>query len=90
MVYSSLAGIFMGCYFLAWVGAPLFIFILIIYALVQHVVDHIRGASIDYLCIVSTPVFIISLAMMAPALSFGFLSEFHLLPLFLGIIVFFF
>ena len=36
------------------------------------------------------PVFIISLAMIAPALSFGFLSEFHLLSLFLGIIVFFF
>ena len=90
MVYSSLAGIFMGCYFLAWVGAPLFIFILILYALVQHVVDHVRGASTDYLCIVSTPVFIISLAMIAPALSFGFLSEFHLLSLFLGIIVFFF
>ena len=86
--YSFLAGFFIGCYFLSWVGAPLFIFILIIYALVQHVADHLRGKETDYLCIVSMPVFIIPLAMIAPALSFGFLSEFHVLSLFLGILVF--
>ena len=86
--YSFLAGFFIGCYFLSWVGAPLFIFILIIYALVQHVADHLRGKETDYLCIVSMPVFIIPLAMIAPALSFGFLSEFHALSLLLGIIVF--
>ena len=86
--YSSLTGFFIGCYFLSWVGAPLFIFILIIYALVQHVTDHLRGKETDYLCTVSMPVFIIPLAMIAPALSFGFLSEFHVLSLFLGILVF--
>nr|QNO55094.1 dolichyl-phosphooligosaccharide-protein glycotransferase 3 [Methanosarcinales archaeon ANME-1 ERB7] len=88
LIYSFLAGFFIGSYFLSWVGAPLFIFILILYALVQHVADHLRGASTDYLCIVSMPVFIIPLAMIAPALSFGFLSEFHALSLLLGIIVF--
>ena len=88
MIYSFLTGIFIGFYFLAWVGAPLFIFILIIYALVQHIADHLRGKDTDYLCIVSMPVFIIPLAIIAPALSFGFLSEFLVLSLFLGIIVF--
>ena len=88
LIYSFLAGIFIGLYFLAWVGAPLFIFILIIYALVQHIADHLRGKDTDYLCIVSMPVFIIPLAMIAPALSFGFLSEFHVISLLLGTIVF--
>ena len=89
--YSSLAGISIGSYFLAWVGAPLFIFILLIYALVQHIVDHLRGKDTDYLCIVSMPVFIIPLAMIAPVhYSYGFLSEFHIISLFLGIFIFLF
>jgi oligosaccharyl transferase (archaeosortase A-associated) len=89
--YSSLAGISIGSYFLAWVGAPLFIFILLIYALVQHIADHLRGKDTDYLCIVSMPAFIIPLAMIAPVhYSYGFLSEFHIISLFLGIIVFLF
>jgi len=90
MTYSFLAGIFMGCYFLAWVGAPLLIFILLIYALVQHVTDHLRGKKTDYLCIVSMPVFIIPLIMIAPTLSFVHHSEFHVISLLLGIIVFLF
>ncbi|MCW3142182.1 MAG: oligosaccharyl transferase, archaeosortase A system-associated, partial [Methanophagales archaeon] len=90
MIYSSFAGLFMGSYFLAWVGAPLFIFILIIYALAQHIADHLRGKETDYLCIVSMPVFIIPLALIAPALSFGFLSKIHIISLLLGIIAFFF
>jgi len=90
VIYSSLAGISFGSYFLAWRGAPLFIFILLIYALVQHVADHLRGKDTDYLCIVSMPVFIIPLAMIAPTLSFLFLPEFHVISLLLGIIVFLF
>ncbi|MCW3133600.1 MAG: oligosaccharyl transferase, archaeosortase A system-associated, partial [Methanophagales archaeon] len=94
MIYSFLAGIFMGCYFLAWVGAPLLVFILLIYALVQHVTDHLRGKKTDYLCIVSMPIFFTPLAMIAPVvapvLRLSPLSEFHVLSLLLGILVFLF
>ncbi len=90
IIYSFLAGISIGSYFLAWVGAPLFIFILLIYALVQHVADHLRGKETDYLCIVSMPVFIIPLAMITPVLSYVHRSEFHVISLLLGIIVFLF
>ncbi|MBE9592865.1 MAG: oligosaccharyl transferase, archaeosortase A system-associated, partial [Proteobacteria bacterium] len=94
IIYSFLAGIFFGCYFLAWVGAPLFILIFLIYALVQHVVDHLRGKKTDYLCIVSMPFFIIPLIMIAPVvtpvLRRSPLSEFHVFSLLLGIIVFLF
>lgn len=87
IVYSIISGVFLGSYFLAWLGAPLFILILCTYALVQHVVDHIREKETDYLCIVCVPIFIVSLAMVAPALSSGFLSEIHKWSLILAIFV---
>ena len=88
MLYSISCGIFLGCYFLSWVGAPLFIFILLIYAVVQYVVDHLRGESTDYLCIVIVPVFLVSLAMILPVLHPSAFAEFQALSLFLGIAVF--
>jgi len=87
IVYSILAGVFLGSYFLAWFGAPLFIMILSTYVVVQHVADHLRAKGTDYLCIIFVPVFIVSLAMIAPALSFGFLSEIHKWSLLLAIFV---
>lgn len=87
-VYSSLSGFFIGLYFLAWLGAPLIIFILIIYALVLYITDHLRGASTDYLCILSLPAFIIPLVMIIPVLSYGFMLKFSCITLLLGIIVF--
>jgi dolichyl-diphosphooligosaccharide--protein glycosyltransferase len=88
--YSLLAGIFFGCYFLAWGGAPLFIFILIIYMLVQHITDNLKGKKTEYLCIVNIPLFIIPLAMIAPmiapVLSYRALSVL-IISLLLGIVV---
>jgi oligosaccharyl transferase (archaeosortase A-associated) len=55
--------------------------------LVQHVADHLRGKDVGYICIVCVPVFSIAVAMIVPALSFGFLSEFHAISLFIGIFV---
>ena len=88
MIYSCLAGIFLGTYYLSWAGAPFFIFILLIYAVVQYTVDHLRGASTDYLCIVVVPIFLISIAMILPILCLGTIVEFHVISLFLGIVVF--
>ncbi|MCX6005984.1 MAG: oligosaccharyl transferase, archaeosortase A system-associated [Chloroflexi bacterium] len=49
LIYSILAGICLGIYFLTWVGALLFVLLLFIYFLVQFTVDHILGKSVDYL-----------------------------------------
>lgn len=87
-VYSSLAGFSIGLYFLTWMGAPLIVFILLVYALVQYTIDHLRDTSTDYLCILSMPVFIIPLVMIAPALTHGFLQTFHPISLLMGITVF--
>jgi len=88
LIYSFFAGIFLGSYYLSWRGAPLFIFILLIYAVVQYIIDHVRGKSTDYLCIVFVPAFLISLAMIAPVYHAGSFIEFQAISLFLAIAVF--
>ena len=62
-IYSLLAGFFLGLYIFTWSGALLFVFILFIYFVVQFVIDHLRGKSTDYLGIVGTIFFLISLIM---------------------------
>ncbi|MCW7073843.1 MAG: oligosaccharyl transferase, archaeosortase A system-associated [Methanophagales archaeon] len=86
LTYSSLAGICFGCYLLAWVGAPLFVLILLVYIMIQYIIDHLRGEDSDPLFIISMPVFVIPAAMIAiPVFSYGFLSPFHVIILILGI-----
>nr|QNO54870.1 hypothetical protein GHJHFCIO_00020 [Methanosarcinales archaeon ANME-1 ERB7] len=88
MLYSFLGGLFLGSYYLAWMGASLFIFVLIIYAVVQYVLDHVRGVSTDYLCIIAIPVFLISLLMIAPVPYIGSLTGIPFISLLLAIAVF--
>nr|CAI64284.1 oligosaccharyl transferase, putative [uncultured archaeon]CBH36666.1 conserved hypothetical protein, oligosaccharyl transferase STT3 subunit family [uncultured archaeon] len=88
MIYSFFGGIFLGSYYLAWMGASLFIFVLIIYAVVQYVLDHVRGVSTDYLCIIAVPVFLIPLLMIAPVPYIGSLTGISFISLLLGIAVF--
>jgi len=66
LVYSLLAGLFLGIYFLTWPGALLFAFIISVYFIVQFIIDHLRGRSTDYLCFVGTIIFIIALLMLLP------------------------
>jgi dolichyl-diphosphooligosaccharide--protein glycosyltransferase len=67
LVYSLLAGIALGLYLLTWAGGGLFIFIIFVFAVVQYVMDHIRGRSTDYIGIVGVISFIIALVMMSLA-----------------------
>jgi oligosaccharyl transferase (archaeosortase A-associated) len=66
LVYSMLAGIFLGIYFLTWAGALLFVFVAFSYFVIQFIIDHLNGRSTEYLCFVSTIVFIIPLLMILP------------------------
>lgn len=88
LIYSFFGGLFLGSYYLAWMGASLFIFVLIIFAVVQYVLDHVRGVSTDYLCIIAVPVFIISLVMIAPVPYIGSLTGISFISLLLGIAIF--
>jgi dolichyl-diphosphooligosaccharide--protein glycosyltransferase len=66
LVYSLLAGIALGCYLLTWVGGGLVVLIIFIFFLIQYILDHVRGRSTDYLCIVGVLATIITLVMIVP------------------------
>ena len=65
-IYSILAGIFLGIYFLTWSGALLFVFIIFVYLVIQFIIDHLKGRSTEYLCFVSTIVFIVTFLISLP------------------------
>jgi len=69
LVYTLLAGVFLGIYLLSWRGGLLFIFIIFAYLVIQFIVDHLRHKSSDYLCIVGTPLFLIAFLMLLSVLS---------------------
>jgi len=66
LVYSVLAGIVLGCYLLSWTGGSFFVFIIFVFFVLQYVIDHVRGRSTDYLCVVGMPMLIIALIMVSP------------------------
>jgi oligosaccharyl transferase (archaeosortase A-associated) len=63
VIYSALAGLFLGLYLLSWQGALLFVFIFTLYLVMQFVIDHIRRRSVDYLGIVGFITILIALIM---------------------------
>jgi oligosaccharyl transferase (archaeosortase A-associated) len=68
LVYTLLAGVFLGIYLLTWSGGLLLIFIIFAYLVIQFIVDHLRHKSSDYLCIIGTPLFLIAFLMLLPIL----------------------
>lgn len=66
LLYSFLAGIFLGIYFLTWAGALLFVFIISVYLVIQFIIDHLRRRSTHYLGFVGAISFIVALAMFLP------------------------
>jgi len=64
LVYTLLAGVFLGIYLLCWWGGLMFVFIIFVYLVIQSVVDHLGHKSSDYLCIVSTSLFLIAFLML--------------------------
>ena len=66
LVYSLLAGLFLGIYLLSWLGALLFVFIIFVYFVIQFIVDHLRGEATDYLCVIGVITFLVALLMFVP------------------------
>jgi oligosaccharyl transferase (archaeosortase A-associated) len=66
LIYSLIAGIFLGIYFITWAGALMFVFIIFVYLVVQFIFDHLKSRSTEYLCFVSTITFIVTLLMFLP------------------------
>ncbi len=65
LLLSVVAGLALGCYMISWLGASVFIFILFIFLVVQSVVDHLRGRSVDYLCFTGSVTALVALPIVA-------------------------
>ncbi|MBA7504904.1 hypothetical protein ES706_03566 [subsurface metagenome] len=66
LIYSLLAGIFLGIYLLTWAAGIMLVFIIFVYLGIQFIIDHLRGKSTDYLCIIGVLTFAIALIMSVP------------------------
>jgi len=86
LVYTLLAGVFLGIYLLSWQGGLLFVFIIFAYLVIQFIVDHLRHKSSDYLCIVATPFFLIAFLMLLPILVKGGLGTMDRVSLLFAIV----
>jgi dolichyl-diphosphooligosaccharide--protein glycosyltransferase len=68
LIYALLTGIALGMYLLSWAGGPLFVFILFSSTVFLYIIDHLRGKSTDYLCIIGVPIFLTALVLIIPFL----------------------
>ncbi len=87
LIYSLLAGISLGIYLLTWQGALLFVFIISIYFIIQFTIDHLKGKSTDYLCIVGVILFFIATVMFLPASPRTFYTISMVIALFIPIVL---
>jgi len=60
VLYSALAGFFLGIYLFTWLGALLFFFLIALYFLAQFIIDHLKHKSTDYLGIVGFVLFLVA------------------------------
>jgi len=86
LFYSLLTGVCLGIFLLAWAGAPLFIFIVLSYFVVQFIIDHCRGRSTDYLVMVGTPSLFIATVISLPLSPPFLVTSLHLVSLPLAIL----
>jgi oligosaccharyl transferase (archaeosortase A-associated) len=87
LVYTLLAGVFLGIYLLSWQGGLLFIFIIFAYLVIQSIVDHLKHKSSDYLCIVGILLFLIAFLMLLPILGKGGLDTIYRVAMPIAIVV---
>lgn len=88
LVYIFLAGFSFGLYALTWVGCVMFTFIIFVAFFAQYLIEHLRGNSTDYLCMVGVPVFLIPLLMITPFLKHpGMYSSTHVASMLIGALV---
>ncbi len=66
LLYSVLAGLFLGLYLDAWSSGHLFVGVILIIITFQSVVDHLKGRNVEYLGITGSIVFAVSLLLILP------------------------
>ncbi|MFA5374692.1 MAG: oligosaccharyl transferase, archaeosortase A system-associated [Dehalococcoidia bacterium] len=86
LLFAILAGFSLGIYILSWIGAAVFIFIILAYVFIQYILDHLSGKSTDYLTIISIPILLIALLISAIFYKYLTYGNFVLGGLFIGLL----
>ena len=66
LIYSLLAGIFLGIYLITWIGGLLFVFIVALYFVIQFIINHLRRQTSDHLGIIGFIMFLVALIIFLP------------------------
>jgi oligosaccharyl transferase (archaeosortase A-associated) len=66
LTYSLFAGLFLGLYIDAWAAGHLFVGIILAFATIQGIVDHMRGKNVEYLGIVGAISLLVALLLILP------------------------
>src|SRR5262249_49513484 len=86
IIYSSLAGLSLGCYLLTWMRGALLVFIILLWITIQYIIDHLKRTKADYLFIVGIPCFLIALLMDLPILGHIRYAELQVASLLSGLL----
>lgn len=86
LIYTLLAGIFLGIYLLTWVGGLMFVFIIFAWLVIQFLIDHLRHKSTDYLCITGILSFLVASIIFLPFLGQTWLSTICRVSLIIAIV----
>jgi len=73
---------------LSWRSGAFFVSIVLVFAIVQYVIDHLRGRSTDYLCLVGVPALLVTLLMIVPFWRGYSLWKLQLASVLLGVLAF--
>ncbi len=66
LLYALSAGLFLGLYIDAWAAGHLFVGIILAFATIQSIVDHLRGRNVEYLGIVGAISLLVALLLVLP------------------------
>jgi oligosaccharyl transferase (archaeosortase A-associated) len=86
LIYAVLAGLALGIYLDTWRGGLLFVFIVFAYVVIQYTLEHLRGKSTDYLCIIGVPMFLTALLLVIPFLRSLILGDLIVASLTIGML----
>lgn len=66
LIYSLLAGLFLGIYLITWQGALLFVFITTLYFIIQFIINHLHHKSSDHLFVIGFVFSLVALIILLP------------------------
>jgi dolichyl-diphosphooligosaccharide--protein glycosyltransferase len=66
LTFSILAGVMFGSYILTWTAGVLFAGIIGVFIIIQHIIDHLKGNSTEYLGLIGAVSFLTSFVMVLP------------------------